>query len=269
VTRSTAGRVGQKAVDLGLPLLTIGLCVLAWELYIRIDDVPLYVLAPPGDSFEAAWTNAGPLSHDALVTLKEMVAGYVLASVIGLLIALLIDASELLERLLYPFLVGSQVVPLIVIAPVLVLLLGYGFTPKLVIVTMICTFVIVLESLVGLRSLELEKVYLARSIGASRLRFFLQIKIPNALPHIMGGLKLAATLSVIGAVVGEFIAADEGLGHYVLVANANQNTVAMLSGIIWLAGLGIIVFFVMDILERLAIPWHVSRRLESTGGRTM
>ena len=119
------------------------------------------------------------------------------------------------------------------------------------------------SSLVGLRSLENEKVYLARSIGAGAPSFFIKIKIPNALPHIFGGLKLAGTLSVIGAVVAEFIAADSGLGHYVLVANANQNTIQMLSGIIWLAGLGITVFFLMDFAERLAIPWHVSHRLEA------
>jgi len=141
-----------------------------------------------------------------------------------------------------------------------------GLVIGVVIVAVFATFPIILESLVGLRSLEIEKIYLSRSVGASAHDFFLKIKLPNALPHVLTGVKLAGTLAVIGAVVAEFIAASEGLGHYVLAANAMQDTTTMLGGIIWLAGLGIIIFFMLDILERLLIPWHVSHRQEQTAG---
>ncbi|MBM4421610.1 MAG: ABC transporter permease [Chloroflexi bacterium] len=262
------GRDWNRVLDLLWPVVTLGLLVLAWQLYIWIGDVPLYVLAPPLDAAEAAFTNAGELFPDALVTLKEMALGLLIAVGVAIPLAILIDSSAAVEKLVYPILVTSQVVPLVAIAPVIVLVLGFGITPKIVIVALFATFPIVLESLVGLRSLEQEKVYLARAIGAGPLAFFFRIKIPNALPHILTGFKLAGTLSVIGAVVAEFIAANEGLGHYVLNANANQNTIDMLGGIIWLAVIGIGVFFLLDLLERFLIPWHVSRRLEAGGMRT-
>lgn len=257
-----------RVADAFWPALAFGLFVLAWQLYIWIGDVQLYVLAPPWDALESAFTNADELFPDALVTLKEMALGLAIAIAVAIPVALLLDASRTAEKLVYPILVASQVIPLVAVAPVIVLLLGFGITPKIVIVALFATFPLILETLVGLRSLEQEKVYLARAIGAGPLTFFFRIKIPNALPHILTGFKLSGTLSVIGAVVAEFIAADEGLGHFVLNANANQNTVDMLGGIIWLAAIGILVFLLLDLLERVLIPWHVSRRLEAGGMRT-
>jgi NitT/TauT family transport system permease protein len=256
----------RRLADVLWPLAAIGVVILIWQLYSTLFDVQLYVLAPPWESFKSAITNAGAIYPEALITIKEALIGLVIAILLGIPLALLIDASETLERLVYPILVSSQVIPLVAIAPILVLTLGFGTTPKIVIVVIFATFPIILESLVGLRSLAIEKIYLSRSVGASGRDFFLKIKLPNALPHVLTGVKLAGTLAVIGAVVAEFIAASEGLGHYVLAANANQDTTTMLGGIIWLAGIGIIMFLLLDILERLLIPWHVSHRHEQGSG---
>jgi NitT/TauT family transport system permease protein len=247
------------------PVATVAAVLLAWELWVRVGDVPPYVMAPFSDVIDAALSRWDVLFSEAWVTLREALFGYLTAVGVGVPLALAIDASHRVEEAVSPFLVASQVIPLIAIAPAMILWFGFGLLTKVLTVALFGIFVIVLETVAGLRSLQLEKVYLARSMGTTPLSFFLKIKIPNALPSIFGGLKLAAMFSVTGAVVAEFIASDRGLGHYVLYANSNLDTISLASGILYLVGMGVTVFFTMHSLERVAIPWHVSRRLERVG----
>ncbi|MDE0255980.1 MAG: ABC transporter permease [Rhodospirillaceae bacterium] len=246
------------------PVLTILLVLVAWELWIRLGDVPLYVFAAPSDALLAAVTEWSTLAPEAAVTMKEVALGFALAVVVGIGLALLIDTSMRFERAVYPYLVATQVIPIIALAPAIVIWFGYGLLSKVLIVAIFGVFVVTIDTLTGLRMIEEERLYLARSMGAGTVAIFFKIRLPHALPSIFGGVKLAAAFSVIGAVVAEFIGAHSGLGRLIIVAQTRLETVTMLAAIIWLAALGVGVYFLIEFIEKRAIRWHVSRRLEET-----
>lgn len=259
-----SARWRRRIADLAWPIFTILLVLVAWELWIRLGDVPLYVFAAPSDALLAAATEWPTLAREAAVTMKEVALGFAVAVVTGIGLALLIDSSMRFERAIYPYLVATQVVPIIALAPAIVIWFGYGLLSKVLIVAIFGVFVVTIDTLTGLRSIEEERLYLARSMGAGTVAIFFKIRIPHALPSIFGGVKLAAAFSVIGAVVAEFIGAHSGLGRLIVVAQTRLETVTMLAAIIWLAVLGGGIYFLIEFIERRAIRWHVSRRLEET-----
>ncbi len=260
-TRRTRRRRRLSAVL--SPLLILMIVFVGWEAWIRLGDVPIYVMAPPIDVLRAAVNDFRSFWPDTVVTAQELGLGFIASVVGGIAIALVADIFEPFKRAIYPFLIASQVVPLIATAPILILWFGFGLLPKVLIVFVFGVFVIVINSAIGLQSLEVEKEHLARSMGAGRLAFFLKIKFPQALPHIFSGLKLAATHAVIGAVLAEYIAASEGLGYRIIAAESNLNTVELMTGMVYLVLIGVIIFFAAVFVERLVIPWHVSRRVEN------
>jgi NitT/TauT family transport system permease protein len=177
-------------------------------------------------------------------------------------LAILIVSSRPFEKSFYPLLVASQVIPKVAIAPLFLVWFGFGLLPKVLIVFLIAFFPIVINSVIGLRSMEIEKHYLAQSMGANRWQVFVKLQLPNALPSMFGGLKVAATLSVIGAIVGEFVGSDDGIGSILMTAIGSVDTVTLFAGVGYLTIMGILIFVLMDVLERLLIPWHISRRME-------
>jgi NitT/TauT family transport system permease protein len=200
------------------------------------------------------------------VTVAEILWGFALAIVVGVPLAMLIVASPAFERSIYPLLVASQSVPKIAIAPLLIFWAGLGMFPKILVAFLIAFFPVVIDTVVGLRAIEPEMLHLARSMGASGARVFLKIRLPNALPNIFAGLKVGVTLAVVGAIVGEFIQADRGLGYALLQANAMLNTKLSFAAIVILAAIGVVLFALVDRIERLLIPWHASRRTEMAAG---
>jgi NitT/TauT family transport system permease protein len=150
----------------------------------------------------------------------------------------------------------------VAIAPLLIFWTGIGLTPKVLVAFLIAFFPIVIDTVVGLRSVEPDLLHLVRSMGASQLKTFWKVRFPTALPSIFAGLKVGVTLAVVGAIVGEFIQADRGLGYTLLQANAMINTKLSFAIVFLLSAVGIVLFMIVDWMERLAIPWHVSRRSE-------
>jgi NitT/TauT family transport system permease protein len=193
------------------------------------------------------------------VTTQEVIWGYLLSIVIGIPLALAIFLSPFFARTVYPLLVSSQAMPKTAIAPLFVVWFGFGLLPKVLIAFLIAFFPIVINTVVGLASIEPEKLYLARSMGMSPMTTFFKIRLPQALPAIFGGLKIAITLAVVGAVVGEFVGAEAGLGYLLLVANGNLNTPLLFAGLVGLTVIGVVAFMLVEIAERIAIPWHVSQ----------
>jgi NitT/TauT family transport system permease protein len=155
--------------------------------------------------------------------------------------------------MVYPLLVISQVVPKVAIAPLIIVWAGFGLQSKVLIVFAIAVFPIVLNSIAGLRAMEVEKLYLARSMGASALQTYVKIRLPQALPYIFAGIKLSATLAVIGAVVGEFVAAERGLGRVILTTSGAFQTPLLFTGILYLTVLGVLLFFGVELIERLML----------------
>ena len=239
----------------------IGLFVL-WDLAIRIFAIRSFVLPSPAEVFISLIRDWGELGPNLLFTVYEILAGFALSVVFGTGIAVAIISWRPFEKAIYPLLVGSQMIPKVAIAPLFVIWFGFGIEPKILVAFLIAFFPMVISTVIGLRSIEVEKLYLARSMGASGLQTFLKIKLPNAMPTIFGGLKLSITAAVIGAIVGEFIGADKGIGRVLLIANGELETDLLFAGILLLSVTGVILFLIIDGLERWTIRWHVSQRVK-------
>ena len=211
---------------------------------------------------EALVRDFGALVHHGTTTMQEVLAGFALSVLVGVPLALAIASSPLFERSAYPLLVGSQAVPKIAIAPLFVIWFGFGIAPKILMAFLISFFPVVVAGVVGLRSVEAEKLYLARSMGATRWQTFAMFRLPSALPSLFGGLKLAIAFAVTGAVVGEFIGADRGLGRVIMVANGNLDTPALFAAVVVLTAMAVALFYLVEALERVTVRWHVSQRLK-------
>jgi NitT/TauT family transport system permease protein len=242
------------------PLLTIVLVVVAWDLWVRLDHVKAYISPSPGQVAQAMWDQRGVLLHDLWITCQEILMGFAMGIAVAIPLAIVIISFAAVEYAVYPLLVASQVVPKLAIAPLLIIWFGFGWTPKVLMVFSICFFPIVIDSTLGLRSISVEKLYLASSMGAGKLTTFMRFRIPEALPSIFTGLKIASTLAVIGAIVAEFAGSSDGIGHRMLLAQGTFDTKTMFAAITYITILGILIFLFMDVLERLVLPWHTSRR---------
>jgi NitT/TauT family transport system permease protein len=266
--KSLPGRVWARtksSLRLLAPVLTVGAVLLTWELWVRIGHVQPYVMPTFTDAAKAMWTDGHLLLPDLWITLKEIIFGLSLAIGVGIPLAILIVSFQTIEYCLYPLLVASQVIPKLAIAPLFVIWFGFGWLPKTLLVFSICFFPIVIDSTLGFRNIEREKLYLASSMGAGTITTFRRFRFPQALPNIFVGIKLAVTLAVIGAIVAEFVGSDSGIGHRLIIANANLDTPMMFAAIGYVTILGIVLFLLADLAERLLLPWHASRRDPTVG----
>ncbi len=248
------------------PFLLMLAVLLLWEAGVRIGGVPAYLLPPPSAIVGRMAKDWQLLAQHAWVTTGEILAGYLLAIVVSIPLAAVLAQFRLIENALYPLLVASQTIPKVAIAPILVVWFGFGLLPKVLIAFLICFFPIVVDTMIGLRSVPKEVLWLARSMGASQWKTFAKIQFPAALPHIFAGLKVASTLAVVGAVVGEFVAADRGLGYQLIVANGLLDVQLSFAVLVTLSLLGIVLYAIVDVAERAALPWHVSQRHPGSGG---
>jgi NitT/TauT family transport system permease protein len=247
------------------PVAALLVAAVVWDLAIRLFEIKPFILPPPLAVLEALVRDFPSLMRDSWVTLQEVLAGFALGLVVGLAAALAIVSWPLAERTLYPLIVASQAVPKIAIAPLFILWLGFGIAPKIFVAFMIAFFPIVIATIVGLRSIGMETIYLARSMGASARQMFFKFRLPHAMPSIFGGLKVAMTLSVTGAVVGEFIGTDHGLGRVIILANGNLDTAVLFAAVAILGVMGLALFLAVDIVERVVVRWHISQRSVQLG----
>ena len=234
----------------------LALFVLAWQGVASLHSVDDLTLASPVETFDALRDDWSLLMDNALVTLVEVVLGLAISAVAGIGFAVAMHLFRPLRDAAYPLLVASQAIPVVVLAPIFVLAFDYGIGPKLAIVALICFFPITVNLLDGLRSVEAELLKLMRSMGASRLRTLWSVELPSALPFLFSGLKVAATVSVIGAVFGEWAGADEGLGRLVLLGNNQLQTPRVYAGIVLLTLMAVALFALIALAERFACPWN-------------
>jgi NitT/TauT family transport system permease protein len=258
VERSRAQRESRARISGILYPIGVVLGVLAvWEAVTRMFDVPAFLLPPPSAICLSFMANAHLLLSHGWITTAEILLGFALSIVIGIPLALAIFLWPVFSRTILPILVSSQAMPKVAIAPLLLVWFGFGLLPKVLIAFLIAFFPIVINTVVGLASIEPEKIYLARSMGFGATATFFKIRLPNALPAIFGGLKISITLAVVGAVVGEFVGGDAGLGYLLLVANGSMDTALLFAGIVALTVLGVVLFLLVELAERLAIPRHI------------
>jgi putative hydroxymethylpyrimidine transport system permease protein len=234
--------------------------VAAWQAVASLDSVDDLTLASPVETFEALRNDRSLLWDNTLVTLEEVLLGLAVSALAGMLFAVVMHLFRPLRDAAYPLLVASQAIPVVVLAPIFVLAFGYGIGPKLAIVALICFFPITVNLLDGLRAVEPELLKLMRSLGASRLRTLRSVELPAALPYLFSGLKIAAAVSVIGAVFGEWAGADEGLGRLVLLGNNQLQTPRVYAGIVILTVMAVALFALTALAERVACPWNRKER---------
>lgn len=246
-------KVALNASTVPLTLLVV---VLLWQLGVRLFRVPVYLVPAPSDVWESIVQHHQLLLFHADVTLMETLIGFGLSIAIGVPLAVLIVCSKLIERILYPLLVASQAVPKVALAPILLIGLGYGLFPKIVVALLIAFFPVVVNSVSGLSSVSRDTLKLMRSMGASRTQIFLKVRFPSAVPSMVAGFKIAIALAVVGAVVGEFVGSRTGLGYYMLAATGNFDTPLVFACVVALTAMGIVLFYAIALLEGFLGRWN-------------
>jgi NitT/TauT family transport system permease protein len=241
--------------------------VIVWELVYRVFRIPTFVVPAPFGIIAETWEWRWRLLGHTWVTLYETLAGFALSIVVGTPLAVIIVYSPFLRRAIYPLLVVAQAVPKVAIAPVLLLLLGAGEVSKVVVAFLVAFFPVVVDTATGLAATPPELLDLSRSYRASALKTFVKVRFPMALPFFFSGLKVAVTLAVIGAVVGEFVGSDKGLGYVILSATSywKSNLAFGAMGILALLAVGL--FGLVELVERLVCPWYAVAHEGADPGR--
>lgn len=238
------------------PLLVLAALVAVWEVAVRVAQTPRWMLPPPSAIADTMWTDHALLLHHTRVTLIEVALGFGLALVAGLAAGVAIDSSRIVERAVYPLIIASQTIPMVALAPLMLIWFGYGLLPKVLVTALVCFFPIAVNTVDGLRAADGEVLSLLRSLGAGRWARFRLAKLPAALPSIFSGARIAIAFSVIGAVFGELVGASAGLGYLMQRAAAQFLTARVFAAIVILALLGIVLFALVTVVERLALPWR-------------
>jgi putative hydroxymethylpyrimidine transport system permease protein len=238
------------------PLLLLALVVGVWQLVVTVAHVPDYLFPAPSAVASSLGSDVGLLGPATLVTLREMILGYLLAVGLALAIAVLLHFSWPVRRAVLPILVLSQTVPTVLLAPILAILLGYGIESKLVVVAVVCFFPIVVNAVDGLRSADPELVRMMRTLHGDRLAIFLRVELPGALPATFSGMRVAATYAAVGAVFAEWAGSSSGLGFVILQAQPALETARIFAAVLVLSALALALYALVTLAERLLVPWQ-------------
>ncbi len=234
----------------GLFFLTI------WEAWVRIAQVPSWILPAPTAILTALYTGLPMMALHIRVTLGTALAGLILAVVLSFALVFLMERIPILRQAFYPFIVVSQTIPIIYILPLLMIWFGTGIHPKILIVVLVCFFPMVINLMDGMAKIDPELIDLFRSMGASPRKTLWMVKLPGALPYFFSGLKVAATYSMMGAVIAEWVGAQHGMGIYMMRAYKTFSTTRVFAAILVLVMLSLVLFQGVVKLQRILVPWH-------------
>lgn len=239
---------------------------LFWEVAVYLSKVPNYILPPPSEVFKEIASDPLWYANHAAYTVGACLLGFALAVVLGVAAAIGIVYSRVLENTLYTLLVSLNSIPKIALAPLFIIWMGTDLSSKVAISMLIALFSIVIDTVLGLRSVEPDILGMSRSMRASPLQVLWKIRFPTALPFMFAGMKVAISLALVGAIAGEFVASQVGLGYVIMTAQGMFQTTRVFAAIVLLGVIGTILFYMINVLERLVIPWHVSQRGGHGGG---
>jgi ABC-type nitrate/sulfonate/bicarbonate transport system permease component len=248
----------KRLTSVVAPIVLLLVLLAAWEGAVRLFDLPRYILPAPSRIATSFVSHFTSLLHHASVTLAEIVLGLLLGGIGGFALAVAVFYSPILERALYPLIIASQMIPVFAIAPLLIIWMGYGVWPKATVAALIGFFPIVVNASDGLRTPNDESVELFRSLGATRWQIFRKLRFPASLPTLFAGLKVAVTLCVVGATIGEWVGSHQGLGYLMLQSNALLRVDLVFAAILMLSVLGLLLFGGLRIIERRALHWRGS-----------
>jgi NitT/TauT family transport system permease protein len=229
--------------------------VLLWELLVRELKIPGWLLPAPSAIALALADWRGELVRHSLVTLYETLVGFALAIAVSIPLAVAVVYSPILRNTIYPILLAFQSVPKVAIAPLLALWIGFGMLPKIIVVFLVCFFPIIVATATGLAAVPGPLMDLIRSLSANTLQTFVKIRFPTAMPHIFVGLKIAITFAVIGAVIGEFVGSEDGLGYLILISTSQSRTPLAFGALVLLTVMSIVLYYGIAFIERIVVPW--------------
>lgn len=252
-----ASRLWQSV---GLPLVSGLVGLLLWEIVVRLFEIPDYLLPPPSDVVVTLVERWRYLMTNLGYTALAAMAGFFVALVLGIVLGVAIASSQTIDRILYPWLVISHAIPKVVVAPLMLVWVGFGLKSGIIFVIFFTFFPIVVNTVIGLKSADPDLLYLVRSMGASRLEVLWKVKLPNGLPSIFAGIKVAATLAPVGAVIGEFVASNKGLGYVLIQAVGSMSISLAFAAVVLVSAFGVLIWYVAEVIERRLIPWHASQR---------
>ncbi len=242
------------------PFWLILILLVLWDIAVRLFKIPPYLIPPPLAVVKELIKEWPMLLTQALPTLYATLGGFAASALIGVPIAMWIAHSRTVESFVYPLLVFSQSIPKVAVAPLFVVWFGFGIVPKVIAAFLLGFFPVVVSTVQGFKSIEPDVVDLARSMGASSLKIFMKFRLPQALPSIFSGLKVSVTLAVVGAVVGEFVGSNSGIGFVLQRATGTFDLPLMFAALVVLSTLGVLLFLVVELVERWLMPWHASQR---------
>jgi len=266
VVQQSASRSGGRRIAAMLnaawlrPFLFLVAMIVLWDVVIRVFNIPPYQIPKPEDVLHTLWTDWPQLLQQSIPTTVATIQGFLLSAVFGVVAAVMIASSRTIESYVYPLLVFSQSIPKIAIAPLLVVWFGFGMMPKVLCAFLLGFFPVVVSAVQGFKSVEPDMLDLARAMEARRLQIFRMVAFPHAMPAIFAGLKVSITLAVVGAVVGEFVGSNNGLGFVLQRSIGNFELPTMFAALVVLSLIGVVLFWVLDVVEQWMIPWHASQR---------
>ena len=242
------------------PFWLILILLVLWDIAVRLFKIPPYLIPPPLAVVSELGKEWPMLLSQSLPTLYATLGGFAASALVGVPIAMWIAHSRTVESFVYPLLVFSQSIPKVAIAPLFVVWFGFGIVPKVIAAFLLGFFPVVVATVQGFKSVEPDVIDLARSMGASPFKIFLKFRLPQALPAIFSGLKVSVTLAVVGAVVGEFVGSNSGLGYVLQKANGTFDLPLMFAALTILSMIGVLLFLLIELVERWMLPWHASQR---------
>jgi len=237
------------------PALTLLALIGLWEVLARWSGVPSWLLPTPSEIGASMVDWRGELAWHSLVTLYEVLVGFTLSIVVSVPLAVAVVYSRFLQNTIYPILLAMQSMPKVAIAPLLVLWMGFGALPKILVIFLVCFFPIVVATASGLSAVPPALIDLIRSLSATSYQTFIKIRFPTAIPHIFVGLKIAITFAVIGAVIGEFVSSDQGLGYLILISTSQSRTPLAFGALLILTIMSIALYYSVEFVERRVAPW--------------
>ena len=246
-----------------IPLAFIAAAIILWELAVRVSSAPGWLLPGPGQVLVTLKSSLPLLYHHSQSTVLAALTGLLAAVIVALLLSFLMALSPIIRQGLYPLIVTSQTIPIIAVAPLFIILFGYGLMPKIVVVALVCFFPLAVSIVEGMEASDPETVNMLQVMGASPRQIIKLVKLPAALPSFFAGLKIAATYAVMGAVIGEWLGATKGLGLFMTRATHAYQMSSVLAAVVVITFISLFIFFTVEVLARLFMPWYYKGKGEN------
>ncbi len=253
----------KSILDISLPIIFIITLITVWELIIRVGGIEKYIMPAPSDIVASLIENFGAMMPHIMATLFESVVGFIVAVGLALILAIIMDLLPIVKKAIYPVFIISQTVPVIALAPLFIIWFGFGVLPKIIVVVIVCFFPIVISISDGLESVDKDLINHFKLMGASKIKRFFHLKLPYGIINFFSGLKIAATYSIMGAVIGEWLGGDKGLGVYMTRARSAYALDKMFAAIVVIVIMSMAIFFIIGKLEEICTPWNKDNKVTS------